>query len=300
MVNSIARLGKYMTLFFATCTLLASQSLHSLASAAAPASPPPPATGGQTSATPAPAASEPPAFEVATIKPSPAGSGFVNFGVSPARFNVVNGTLKACIQFAYNINSEDQIGKGPDWMSSKKFDIDAKMGDAEADAVKKLPPGERLGQYRLMVQSLLAERFNLRVSKEAKEQPVLALVATKDGPKLTPAAAPDGAPQLFGGSRGDLTAKSVSMRFFADFFLSGRSDLGGRVAIDATGLKGSYDFTLKWSRSDASPASPEGSAAGDSPSFVTALQEQLGLKLESRKAPVEVLEIDHVEQPSPN
>ncbi|MEO6807263.1 MAG: TIGR03435 family protein [Edaphobacter sp.] len=289
-----------MTLFFAACTLLAAQSLHSLASAAAPPPHPVPATGGQTSAAPAPAASEPPAFEVATIKPSPAGSGFVNFDVSPARFKVVNGTLKECIQFAYNINSDDQIGKGPDWMSSKKFDIDAKMGDAEAEAIGKLPPGERIDQYRLMVQSLLAERFDLRISKTAKERPVLALVATKNGPKLTPAAALNGAPQLFGGSRGDLTAKSVSMNFFANFFLSGRSDLGGRVAIDATGLKGSYDFTLKWSSGDASPALPEGSAAGDSPAFVTALQEQLGLKLESRKAPVEVLEIDHVEQPSPN
>jgi uncharacterized protein (TIGR03435 family) len=247
---------------------------------------------------------------VATIKPSAVGSGFVNFGISPARFDAESATLKDLIQLAYNINSDDQLGKGPDWMSSKKFDIDAKIGDAEIDAMKQLPPDQRLDRYRLMVQSLLADRFNLRVSTVAKELPVLALVAAKDGPKLIQAAAPSGAPQVYGGSRGDLNAKAVTMKFFADFFLSGRDDLGGRVVIDATGLQGSYDFTLKWSRDYANPALPGGAsqsggapgATSDSPgpSFVTALQGQLGLKLESRKAPVQVLVIDHVEQPSPN
>jgi uncharacterized protein (TIGR03435 family) len=199
---------------------------------------------------------------------------------------------------------------GPDWLTSKKFDIDAKVGDAEADAIKRLSPDQRLDQYRLMVQSLLADRFNLKLSTAEKELPVYVLVAAKGGPKLIQASAPSGAPALYGGSRGDLNARTVTMKFFADFFLSGREDLGGRVVIDATGLQGSYDFTLKWSPSYASPtlpgaASQDGgasSATADSsgPSFFTALQEQLGLKLEPRKAPVEVLVIDHIEQPSPN
>lgn len=252
-----------------------------------------------------------PSFEVATIKPSSSSSRFVGFRISPARFSAESATLKELIQFAFNINSDNQLEKGPDWMSSKKFDVDATMGDAGVDAMNKLPPAQRFDQYRLMVQSLLASRFNLKVSTAMKDLPVLALVATKDGPKLTPDSAPAGAaPQLFGGSRADLSAKYVTMKLFTGFFLSGRDDLGGRVVIDATGLQGTYDFTLKWAQDNASPSLPGAAnqsggaavASADSPgpSLVTALQEQLGLKLESRKAPVEVLVIDHVEQPSPN
>lgn len=256
------------------------------------------------------ATGNPPSFEVATIKPSPLGSGLTNFSMSATRFGAENATLKELIRLAYNINSDDQLGKGPDWMSSEKFDIDAKIGDAEVDAIKKLPPDQRLNQCRLMVQSLLADRFNLKVSTASKELPVLALVAAKDGLKLTQASAPSGTPVLYGGSRGDLNARAVTMKFFADFFLSGREDLGDRVVIDATGLRGSFDFTLKWSRDEANPALPSSasqsggaaSAPKDSsePSLSTALREQLGLKLEPRKAVVEVLVIDHIERPSPN
>jgi bla regulator protein blaR1 len=251
-----------------------------------------------------------PSFEVATIKPSPSG-GFVGFRISPARFSAESATVKELIKFAYNINSDSQLEKGPDWISSTKFDVDAAIGDAESDAINKLPPDQWFEQYRLMVQSLLANRFNLKVNTETKQLPVLALIATKDAQKLTPASAPAGAaPQLYGGSRGDLTAKSVSMKFFADFFLSGRDDLGGRVVTDATGLQGRFDFTLKWSRDETNPPLPGSASQGGGapgapadnpgPSLVTALQEQLGFKLEPRRAPVEVLVIDHIEQPSPN
>ena len=117
-------------------------------------------------------------------------------------------------------------------------------------------------------------------------------------------------PTLAGWSKRDLKAGAVSMAFFTEW-LSGRSETGGRVVIDATGLKGSYDFTLNWTPDDTHVAQSSTTGAGQGPtntsppesttlSFFTALQEQLGLKLESRKAPVEVLVIDHVERPSEN
>jgi uncharacterized protein (TIGR03435 family) len=147
-----------------------------------------------------------------------------------------------------------------------------------------------------------------------KELPVYALVAAKNGPKLTPVnASPEQKqrmPTLSGGSRGQLKAGAVSMALFTGW-LSGRDDIGGRVVIDQTGLTGSYDFTLSWTPdeqrnaiSNGAGTNPgaAGAAAQESPagSILTALQEQLGLKLESKRATVDALVIDHIERPSEN
>ena len=222
-----------------------------------------------------------------------------------------NATVAELIKLAYNVGSDDQLQKGPDWTNSERFDIDAKLADAEAVALQKLAPAERFDQYRLMVQSLLADRFKLKVSTREKVLPVFAMVVAKDGPKLT--ATESGTrhmPWLWGGSRGDLMGErvdgvSLPAGFPAD------ADAGGRVVVDETGLKGNYDFTLNWTpMGSASGASAESNAnaqgaAGHGPdatgpSLLTALTEQLGLRLEPRKAPVEVLVIDHVERPSEN
>lgn len=256
-----------------------------------------------------------PSFDVATIKPSRSGDGRMNFRLAPGRFSVENASVAELIRFAYNVRSDDQIAKRRDSVRSEKFDINAKISDVQINRMNRLAPDQRFDQYRLMVQSLLKDRFKVKVSTKSKEVPVLALVTTKTGPKLTQASPTSGTklgrmPTLYGGSKGDLNARAVTMKFFTDFFLSGRSDLNGRLVIDATGLQGSYDFTLKWSPSDVSSArSDAGSQRGGAtsplpdssgPSLVTALQEQLGLKLISAKAPVQVLFIEHVEQPTPN
>ena len=111
---------------------------------------------------------------------------------------------------------------------------------------EKLAPAERFDQYRLMVQSLLADRFKLKVSTREKVLPVFAMVVARDGPKLTATeSGKQHMPWLWGGSRGDLHGASVSMSFFAGW-LSGKADAGGRVVVDETGLKGIYDFTLNW------------------------------------------------------
>ncbi len=254
-----------------------------------------------------------PSFEVATIRASRSDGGFVNYHLSTARFNAENATVAELIKFAYNVKTDDQLPKDPGWIRSEKFDIDAKADDAEVAAMGKLLPEEKFERFRLMMQSLLADRFKLTIGTQTKELPVYALVVAKDGPHLTEAkVAPEETmrhmPTLAGGSRGALKADSVSMTMFT-WWLSGRDDTGNRVVIDATGLKGSYDFTLNWTPDSMHAADAGGVGQGQAstpalepsgPGFITALEEQLGLKLESRKAPVEVLLIDHVERPSPN
>jgi len=258
-----------------------------------------------------PGAGTPPAFEVATIKPSRGNSGQTNYRIAEGRFSAENVTAAELIRFAYNVKSDDQLQKGPDWTNSDRFDIQAKTADEDGIALQKLAPTERFDQYRLMVQSLLADRFRLKVSTREKVLPVYATVVAGNGPKLTTTApGTQHMPWLWGGSRGELHAASVSMDFFAGW-LSGKADAGGPIVVDKTGLKGIYDFTLKWTPMDsAAGGSAESNAslqtagghANDAtePSLLTALQEQLGLKLEPQKAPLGVLVIDHVEEPSPN
>jgi uncharacterized protein (TIGR03435 family) len=256
-----------------------------------------------------------PSFEVAAIRPSRADAGFTNYSISASSFRAENATLTELIRLAYDIKSDDQLPKDPGWIRSEKFDIDARIDDAQAQAMGKMLPDAKFEQFRLMMQSLLEDRFKLKVSTQSKELAVYALVVAKNGPHLTPAhVAPEAGmqhmPTLAGWSKGQLKAGAVSMTMFTSF-LSGRPETGGRVVLDATGLKGSYDFTLTWTLDETHSAQFNGTAPGQgpaspsppdssAPSFLTALQEQLGLKLESRKAPVEVLVIDRVEQPSPN
>ena len=251
-----------------------------------------------------------PSFEVATVKPNHNRGAVFSFNLQPARFKADDAPLSRLIRFAWDVKSDRQVVNMPDWASSEDFDIDAKISDAEVDALKKLTPEERFQQYRLMVQSLLADRFQMKVSTSTRELPVYALVVAKNGPKLssTPELQISRFPQLSFTSAGDLKAGSVSMAFFAGW-LSGKPDTDGRVVVDATSLDGRYDFSLHYDPVGSGAASggasgnqPAGTPAtnADKPPLLSAIQEQLGLKLEARKAPVEVLVIDHVEQPSPN
>jgi uncharacterized protein (TIGR03435 family) len=253
------------------------------------------------------------AFEVASIRPSNAGSDLHNFMISPNRFRVENGTVASLIKFAYHVKSDDQLPKEPRWIGLDKFDIDAKIADLQAEAIMNLPPDQKFEQYRSMVRSLLMDRFKLAIIRQSKELPVLALVVAKNGPKLTPAKGSldprlRRMPTLTGGSRGELKAGAASMAFFTDW-LSGRDDLGGRLVIDETGLPGSYDFALSFTPDETRNASLNGAgtsqgAAGaqESPggSILTALQEQLGLKLKPARAKVDTLVVDHIEKPSAN
>jgi bla regulator protein blaR1 len=257
-----------------------------------------------------------PSFEVATIKPTRPEDNSQRIMMSHGRFTVENQALSEIIKFAYNITSEDQLSGGPSWIRSEKYDIDAKEEAALVQKLKNLPREQMADQVRLMVQSLLADRFKLEVSRQTRELPVYALVIAKGGPKLTQSAPVSSMSKLSGPKmtgirstgRGQLSANNAPFKLILDV-LSRQPEIGGRTIVDETGLQGDYDWSLNWSperpdqfnggnsgQESATAPAPDSSA----PSLFTALREQLGLRLQPQKGSVEVLLIDHIEKPSEN
>ena len=226
-----------------------------------------------------------PGFEVATIKhsdPDDHSSGFHNDG---RNIFIENETMNMLISFAYNVHVK-QVVDAPAWFGSERFDI---KGFPDVAGV----PG--VGQYREMVRKLLTERFQLQFKREQREMPRFTLTVAKGGPKIeaTKSTAEDGLPD----QTGNINGGNVSWRFtnnsMMDFTGFLQMAVVDRPVVDETGLKGKYDFKLAWT---ANPeASTDPSAA---PGFLTALQEQAGLKVEPSKGVVEVLAVTHVEQPS--
>jgi bla regulator protein blaR1 len=258
-----------------------------------------------------------PSFDVASIKPNHEGGGRFRIGVEPGRFVANNATLKFLLEEAYHVKDSQIVG-APGWIDSDHYDIEAKVDDASAGAEQKLNSDEQGARFRLMLQSLLADRFKVTLHHDTKELPIYALVVAKNGPKLHESAAapedtappgpltPDG-PQprhsIRMRGRGDLSISAESLDMFADLL----SRQLGRLVVNKTGLNGNYDFTLKWTPDESQgqmPGGPPGDAApppdASGPTIFTALQEQLGLKLESQKGPVDTIVIDHVERPSEN
>ena len=262
-----------------------------------------------------------PSFEVASIKPNRSGEASSRTMIKPGRFTATNTTAESLVAFAFNVK-EFQVKGGPSWFRSQGYDIEAKVEDSVAEKLQKLPSDELRKQMRLMIQAMLADRFELKVSRETKELPVYALVVAKGGPKFQEAKpsdtrangikGPDGRPVRRGyGIRiglGQITGQSVSMAMLVDQ-LSEQLD---RNIVDQTGLTGTYDFTLRWTPdqgADVLPRGPDGVKPGienqsrtDSPepSIFAAFQEQLGLKLQSKKGLVGIIVIAHIETPSEN
>jgi bla regulator protein blaR1 len=251
-----------------------------------------------------PTSSPRPAFEAAAIKPNSDPQPGMRIELSPSNFNLRGGSIKDLIEFAYNVNSHDQLQGQPSWISSLHFDIHAKASENEIATIHNLPLMQQTTELRLMMQSLLADRFQLKVTFKTEELPVYALVVTKGGPKFKEVEVdplpPLGTQPLRGahiptlGKTGpnQYTATAWDMGSTADF-LSRFEEVENRVVVDETGLKGHYDFVLN---GISVRPSPDGSAT----SIFTALEEQLGLKLVPRKAPLEVLVIDQIERPSEN
>ncbi len=257
-----------------------------------------------------------PEFEVASIKPSaPGGRGMFIRNSPGGRINVTNMTLKELIVVAYRIQPF-QISGGPSWFDSARYDISAKAETAPKE-----------GELPLLLQSLLADRFQLVVERGTKELPIYALVmARKDGkfgPGLTEAkeggctpfdpAKPPPPPQP--GQPPELRCGNMMMQPRALHAVSipianlipMLSRFLGRSIVDKTGLTGKYDINLEWTPDETQlaqlqlppdvklpPFDPNG------PSIFTAVQEQLGLKLESQKGPVEIFVVTRAEKPSEN
>ena len=251
----------------------------------------------------------PPAFEVASIKPNKSGESGGGISRLPGgRFNANNYLVSRLIALAYRVE-DFQMDGGPAWIRSDRFDIVAK---AEKDS----PIGPIFGppdQITLMVRSLLADRFKLVVHAETREMPIYALVLARSdgrlGPQFRPTQcgdAPPAAPAagarppcLNRGSQGSFVWHKFPMSQLT-VFLTRQVQ---RAVVDRTGLTGTFDVNLTWTP-DQIPQNVEtlGVTPTDpnSTSIFTAVQEQLGLKLESTRGPVEVLVIDSVEQPTPD
>jgi uncharacterized protein (TIGR03435 family) len=270
-----------------------------------------------------------PVFEVAAVKQNKSGDGFIRFGMLPGgRFTAENVPLRELLRFAFQIQPF-QIEGAPSWAGSDRFDITAK---AEGD----IPPTQpgTVGPIQYMMRSLLADRFGLVYHDETKEMPMYHLMVAREGalgPKLTksttdcaalfaarrgggPGRGPGGPPPpmpAFGekmvcGFRvgpGTLSGGSIPLSQLANFL----SQNLGRTVLDKTGLDGNYDFDVAYTP-DQIPAPPPGAAPNGAPAFppvdpngpslTTALQEQLGLRLDGTRGPVTMFVIDKVSQPT--
>ncbi len=227
-----------------------------------------------------------PAFEVASIRPSDPASR-ISIGRSGDRLNTSNTSLETLITWAYDIRSDRLFGK-PKWLDSVHYDVVAKAGAT-------LTPG----LLQRMMQSLLATRFRLAIHRETRELPMYAMVVAKNGARvqLTEASGSAGQNPFNMTTGGRLTGSQVTAAMLANVL----SNQIGRSVQDQTGLKGVFDFKLEWEPDteaqstgvDGAPAPSTDARTG--PSIFTAIEEQLGLKLEPRKGPVEVIVIDQIE-----
>jgi uncharacterized protein (TIGR03435 family) len=221
-------------------------------------------------------------FEVASVKANTSGTGDFSQGITPeGRFSARNFTVWNLIRQAYKLR-DLQISGGPGWIKTDGFDIEARP----ASPVSRDKMNE-------MLRSLLAERFQLKVHTESRNLPAYALVVSNSGSKLQPATGAGG-PQNT--RLGQLDVPKMGMEQLSQVL---EFDLD-RPVIDRTGLAGEFAIHLEWTRERDRTAAGDAPVAQSRPSIFTALQEQLGLKLESIKAPVDVLVIDGVELPSAN
>jgi uncharacterized protein (TIGR03435 family) len=255
---------------------------------------------------------DPVAFEVASIKSNV--SGEVSFSIYPLAgrtFAAENAPLRDLIRYAYQI-SDFELVDAPDWTERERFDIRA---IAKADVAPAV--GSGLAPERVMLRALLTDRFKLAIRRDIREMPIYALVLARSdgqlGPQLhatqtdcaslkkgagglTPSAA-DGSVRcnLRNSGTGLMTANALPMQIFARF-LSGQVQ---RVVVDRTGLTGDWDFQLKFTP-DRMRDAAGGSLLTEAPTLFTALQEQLGLKLESTRGSVELKVVERVERPTPD
>jgi len=249
-----------------------------------------------------------PAYELAAIKPGKPGLGSMIL-FTPDGLTATRVTLKFLVKMAYRVE-DDQIVGGPKWFDSNTYDVEAKVDSSEVAELSKLNENQR----SLMLQQLLADRFQLALHRENRDLPVYALVIAKSGPKLQEAKpgdtypnglkGRDGAPIGHAGPMTWGSGRLIGQGIPISSMVPALSQQLGRIVQDRTGLTGKYDVKLKWAPDEPQrgQAGPDSGLAAESPtaSIFTAIQEQLGLKLESRKAPVEVLVIELAESPSAN
>lgn len=216
-----------------------------------------------------------PAFDVASVKftshgRNADGSSTSGFNINPGRLVGIRVNLQECIEWAYQV--EDYQISGPAWVSAN---------DAIYDIEAKAPAGTKPVEMQAMLQTLLRERFHLQVHREKRILPAYLLKVAKGGPRLSPSAGPEGGLFSLGSTDGvHVTGDSATMKSLADRL----SRDVGRPVFDNTGIAGAYRINLQWARE------------GDGPSVFGAVEEQLGLRLEKTKMPIDTLVIDSAEK----
>ena len=238
------------------------------------------------------AASADPSFEVATIKPSKPDQPGKAITLQGTNLVTINTTAVDLIEFCYNVQVK-QILNAPSWLETDKFDIVAKPDT---------PGAPNVNQMKIMIQKLLADRLQMKFHRDKKELSDYVLSVAKSGPKMQQGD-PNALPGLFFRQLGVLTVQNATMEDFAGLMQSAVLD---RPIVDQTGLQGRWNFLLKWTPDESQfsgmgvKVPPPSDAADAPPALFTAIQEQIGLKLEAGKVPAPVLVIDHVEKPSEN
>jgi len=267
-----------------------------------------------------------PMYEVVSIKPHKSGDELFKMMFEKDGFSAIMVTLRMLIRTAYGVE-ESRIFGVPNWLDSEKYDVEARMENSVANRLAEMSEDQRNLERRRMLQALLADRFKLTLHRQTTQLGVYVLVVAKNGPKLQEAKPgdtypnglkdPDGGSPAgmfrlgsFHGGRGELVGQGLSieklLRLLSENILN-------RSVVDNTGLRGNYDFTLEWKIGDESQG-PMFKETGDHPQvtgstptpefswppFFNAIQEQLGLKLESQNSAGVVFVIDHVEKPSEN
>jgi uncharacterized protein (TIGR03435 family) len=237
------------------------------------------------------AAIEKPSFEVASIKPSKPGEGNHDWNSNSDRVTIANYSLRDLIASAYNLKSDSQVLGGPNWLDNKHFDIAAKVDDAELAKLKTMTGNDTRNEWNQMMQSLLADRFGLKVRRDQRTIPVYALVVAKSGQKLALATAKETNHSL-SGHNSHLTATAISMASLANY-LTHMNEAEDRVVVDRAGLTGDFNFKLDWTRDRGNGIPPD----AQYPGLFTALREQLGLELKPDKAPVDVVVVESAKEP---
>ena len=238
------------------------------------------------------AADADPSFEVVTIKPSRREPLDKGFGMRGRRFTVNNEGVTELVTLAYRLHLR-QIAGAPSWAESEKYDIE---GTADGEGVPSLD------QYRIMLRKMLADRFHLVFHTEKRELPVYVLTVAKAGSKMTKSLNQDELAGLGLRGLGSVVGRSANMENFRNFMQGFVMD---RPVLDQTGIEGRYDFQLDWTPDDFQfpglgvkvPPAPDNA---QHPDLYTAIQQQMGLKLEAVKAQADVMVVDRVEKPSEN
>ncbi|MGB8845509.1 MAG: TIGR03435 family protein, partial [Terracidiphilus sp.] len=248
------------------------------------------------------AADAKPVFDVVTVKPTPPGRPGKTIGFNGNHFLFRGANLNDMIALGYGLHTKQIVGE-PDWAGKDLFDVE---GTPDVPGI----PNQK--QIQSLLQNLLADRFQLKFHTEKRDLAVYVITVAPGGPKLTPTTAAPNDPSGMGfggvgGSQGvTAVGRNLTMADFAMWFQSGVTD---RPVVDLTEIKGRYDIRLKWTPDDSQFAQfggsgfhvpPASDAADAPPNLYTAIQEQLGLKIEATKAPDDVMVIEHVEKPGAN